>query len=488
MATKLFLHDAVNALSGTFPTGEQSSALTATKPVLNSGTLRTMSSITGTTEVARSFSSSITVAAQALFCAFFCSDTFNVDQPVGGGNEVITLNIANRESSTSMNIGSDLRASVYVWRPSSGTVVGYVNDGGVMTGCAEPTAALAKRVNQGSVTSTVTVSARAGDVLICEVWQLFVQSSAVNLSGAIFYDGPIQNTTVNASVSTHASFLSFPTSTLTFGAPPVLSISCSFGQTLGTATLAGVGGVALSASAAPTLATIGLTTVGRVAVSSGAVANLADLTLSGAGTVADPGTISCSFGQSLAALTLGGIGAVALAGAFGNTLAAASLTGSASVRVSGSFANTLAAASLTGSAAVRVSGTFNGAAAAASVSASATLALTISFDNALNSLTLSGQGTGGQTALPPVQRNDGEGSGAARTRRKFRPPVIMDDEVSVLDRVFGLDETPSVSVTVPDRPQAIEEAPALTAERFTRPLALPEYSDDDIAMILLLVT
>lgn len=542
MATRLFFHDAVNALSGTFPTDEQSTALASTKPVLNSGTLRTMNSITGTAMVARSLSGSATIATQVQFCAFFCSDTFDTDQPVGGGNQVITLNIANRESSTAMDLGEDLRTSVYVWRPSTGAVVGYVHDGGAMTGVAEAGAALSIRVNNGSVTSTTTVSAAAGDVLICEIWQQFAQASAVNPSGAIYYDGTTVTTTTNTVATNHASFLDFSVSTLTFGTPPVLSISCSFGQTLAPLTLSGTGNSPRNGSfggslAALTLAGVGavphtstfnntlddvtLSGTGLVGVALGTFSNtLAALTLSGTGTSPRNG----SFGGTLAALTLGGVGSIPLAGTSSKTLDDATLTGAGTANfgdATGTFSNTLGTLTLNGQGAVPIAGAASNTLGVATLSSTGRVPLAGTYSGTLGDDTLAATGTvtdiapavgsflntlenaqlaATGTVLSParrVQQDPGAGSGAsrARSRTKFRIPdtAVAPNPIDAI-----LEPLPAPPQPKPSAPKVapmsmvtyLTIAPTpLPPPPLTRPVVIEEddYSDDDMIMLAMLV-
>lgn len=539
MATRLFFHDAANALSGTFPTGEQSASLAVTKTVLDSGTLRTMDSITGIAPVSRSLSSSLTLATQTLFCAFFCSNTFDVAQPVGGGNQVITLNISNRQSSGNMNLGSDLRTSVYVWRPSTGTVVGYVNDGGAMTGDAEPSAALAQRVNNASVTSTTTVSAAAGDVLICEIWQQFVQASALGFSGAIYYDGTTVNTTTNASVSSQASFLNFSASTLTFGTPPVLSISASFGQTLAPMTLAGTGSsprnasfgsslapmtlagttaVPHTSSFANTLAAVTLAGTGQVGVATGTFANtLGTLTVAGTGT----SPRNATFNNTLATLTLAGDGSIPLSGQFSNTLGAAALTASASAvspEIAGTFSNTLGTMTVAGQGAMPLAGAFSNSLAGATLAGTTATPLAGTYSATLGDTGLEAAGTVsdiapavgsflntmGNTQLaatatvllatPQVTEQDpGAGSGASRARAKFRVPetVVAPNPIDAIIEPLQVPkkQQPAPKVATMSMVTHLTIAPPPPPVPFIRKQVVEEdgYSDDDLMMLAMLV-
>jgi hypothetical protein len=418
MPSRLFLHDATNALTGTFPSAEQSAALTATILAPTANTLRTMNSLTGTAQVVRSITSSATVVAQVGFCAMFCSDTLNVAQVIPP--QPLLFNIANRESSASMNIGADMRINAYVWRPSTGTKIGTLVDGLAMVGDAEPSAALSIRVNRASITSTVTLSADAGDVIICEVWNLFTQAVGTSLQCGFYWDGTTVNLTQDAVVTNHASFFELSTSTLTFGTPAVTSISCSFGQTLDTLTFSGVGaitapgfvtegqlgGVGWSAIAGTwddqtlnwdqfdgaTLAAATLAATGTSPRNSTFANTLDPITLAATGTVA-AASANGTFSNTLAALTLAATGTSPRNASFSNTLADATLAGVGSSPRNASFSNTLATIALSGAASVTLNATFSNTLGAVALAGAGAVPHTSSFANTLGAATLAATGT-----------------------------------------------------------------------------------------------
>jgi hypothetical protein len=200
--------------------------------MVGASSLLAMRGTKGTAQGAFSGTSLASTAAQIAFCGYFASDTLDVDQSVGGAGQTLTLNIANRESSLSMNFGADLRCNVYVWRPSTGAKVGTICDCVVMTGDAEPSASGSTRVNNATTTSTSTVSALAGDVIICEIWQFHTQAAATSYTGSVYANGTVETLTTNTSVTSHASFLSLSADTLTFGTPSGGGISATVAVTL----------------------------------------------------------------------------------------------------------------------------------------------------------------------------------------------------------------------------------------------------------------
>lgn len=231
MATKLYLLSAANPLAGTFPTSEQSSQ-TASWSMTGASSLLAMRGTKGTVQGSFSGASLASTSPQIAFCGYFASDTLNVDQSVGGAGQTLTLNIANRETSLNMNFGSDLRCNVYIWRPSTGARVGTICDCVVMTGGAEPSGSALTKVNNATTTATSTVSAIAGDVIICEIWQFHTQGAASSYTGSVYANGTIETLVTNTTVTSHASFISFSADTLTFGTPASSGIVATLSVTL----------------------------------------------------------------------------------------------------------------------------------------------------------------------------------------------------------------------------------------------------------------
>lgn len=263
-------------------------------------------------------------SVQNCYMGMFATGTFDVGQTVGGGGQTMTLNIANSESNLAMNLGANLQCNVYVWRPSTGTKVGTVCANLAMTGDAEPGAANSVRVNNCTTASTTQVTAAAGDILVCEIWQVHTQGTAAAYSGSFYMDGGTENTTTNAVVTDHASYLGFSADTLTFGTP-VSSISAAFSTTLASVGLSASGGVGISGSREVTLANATVSASGGVAVRASLTATLAALGVTGTGKVVTHG----SFAATLADASVTGTGLVtalpAISGSFSSTLGAVSV-------------------------------------------------------------------------------------------------------------------------------------------------------------------
>lgn len=368
MATKLYLLSAANPLTGTFPTSEQSSQ-TASWSMTGSSTLLAMRGTKGAGQGSFSGASLATTSPQIAFCGYFASDTLDVDQSVGGAGQTLTLNIANRETSLNMNFGSDLRCNVYVWRPSTGAKVGTICDCVVMTGDAEPSGSALTKVNNATTTATSTVSALAGDVIICEIWQFHTQGAATSYTGSVYANGTTETLTTNTTVTNHASFLNFSADTLTFGTPAGGAISATVAITLAADSASALAEVDVSAQLAATGQNDSASSVADVDVSASLSASLQGDTLS-----SSAGLVAADISATLD-VTLQGDG-----------LSAQSLT---SVAATGSLVNAGDSASAQSKASVSVSSALtiqaDSASSAASAQVSASAALQMSSDQASGS-------------------------------------------------------------------------------------------------------
>lgn len=204
MPTRLYFHNATSALSGTFPTGEQSAA-TANVTATGAATMRVMDLNIGAGQTSINITTGANTNAQNNFLRTFVSPPLIGDQVVGGGNMI--LNAAEQESSLNANFWIN-SCCVYVWRPSTGTKVGNVRDAaGTSLGGSEPSASNSTQVSHITAITTSAVNALNGDVVICEIWTRTTQSQATAYTAIFQYDGTTENTTENAVVTNHASFL-----------------------------------------------------------------------------------------------------------------------------------------------------------------------------------------------------------------------------------------------------------------------------------------
>lgn len=93
----------------------------------------------------------------------------------------------------------------YVWRPSTGTKVANIFDGGISVGASG--ANVTERTAYGTF-SGAAVTCQVNDVIIYEMWLGSVSSNNATLH--IYYDGTTVTTTTNTVVTDIAAFLQTP--------------------------------------------------------------------------------------------------------------------------------------------------------------------------------------------------------------------------------------------------------------------------------------
>jgi hypothetical protein len=202
MATRLYLQATSNLLSGTFPTASTSSVGAPSWSAVGATTIRmmdyeigpSMSNLGGT-------SGAVTTILKGLF-GMFVSPPIVGDQTIGGGTW--TFNAADSESNLAANAWFSM-VNVYVWRPSTGSKVGTISDTGTQSGGLEP---LATTIQVSTFTRTTSaISALSGDVIMFEAWTSHVQGAATARNMRLYFGGTTVNTTENAVVTNHASFV-----------------------------------------------------------------------------------------------------------------------------------------------------------------------------------------------------------------------------------------------------------------------------------------
>lgn len=193
-------------------------------PAATAYKMRTMNTTIGTSQASLSLTTSADAGnTQNNFLGFFASEPLLGAQTVGGGTMI--FNTAELEANLASNWWIN-GLCVYVWRPSTGEIVGYVRDyQGVSLGGLEPTAQAQEQVTHITGITTSAVAAQTQDVIVCEIWVSALQGMATAYANQFFFDGTTVNTTENAVVTSQASFLEL-TENLTFGFQP-------FGITLG---------------------------------------------------------------------------------------------------------------------------------------------------------------------------------------------------------------------------------------------------------------
>ena len=205
MATKFYLRNITAAAPPT--AGEKSSVLPADTLGANNATgtqeTRLLDSIIGTSETSIAHNSDATTAARDNYLARFTS------KPLGAQTipaQTWTLAIALAQANGAAN--SFLILSLYIWRPGTQSVVGYIYDSHTSLGNEWGTTKDGRAVTfSGS-----ELAIQEGDVLVLEVWRHAVQSMSAVYTQTVYFDGTVDVT--EGSSTSAASYLSSPASIL----------------------------------------------------------------------------------------------------------------------------------------------------------------------------------------------------------------------------------------------------------------------------------
>lgn len=237
MATRFYLHDATwtPGSGDTAPvpllTGRpvNSAALVTQAPGLS--TLRKMDTSIGTgPQIDAAATTQASTTRQTTVYRVF------VSPPLQGGFSVPSAASVNyrwnvADSQTNSAAAHIVNcAHVYVYRPSTGAIVGtiglYTYDGGpsAPSTTKSPQVSISQNWGYRSADSS-PIAVQDYDVIVVQIAANFTQSMATAYSGSFYYDGNTVNTTENAVVTSHASYLDFDANFSFLTAP--LSIAAS---------------------------------------------------------------------------------------------------------------------------------------------------------------------------------------------------------------------------------------------------------------------
>lgn len=168
----------------------------------------------GTLSVAKS-------TAQNMRLRSFISPPLQRAFTIGGGS--ILLNTADSEANTSANFWVN-SFNAYVWDTVNLVKRGTIRNAvGTSLGGSEPTAASSEQVTHITGITSSAVQALAGDRIVVEMWSAFTQSMSAQYNCTFYFGGTVVNTTENAVVSDHASFIEF-SEDFDFNLPPIRTL------------------------------------------------------------------------------------------------------------------------------------------------------------------------------------------------------------------------------------------------------------------------
>lgn len=206
---ELYFHAASNPLAN-LPTTEQS-ALTSDKDCDAQTLNRVMDNTTGTAQTSIVLASNTTTSLQNYYFTKFVSWGLSGISAINSGTWRYAF--AANESHTSANFpvgaaNSPAYLNVYVWRPSSQTVIGTILDGNTFSQLAECAAASSERSMYCLFQGAAVASVADDDVIVCEIWFPNTKGGVGSSYNDTFYfDGTTENNTVNTVVSNHASYI-----------------------------------------------------------------------------------------------------------------------------------------------------------------------------------------------------------------------------------------------------------------------------------------
>jgi len=218
MATKLFLHAASTTVTGSLPINQ----FGGTAPTVQGGAAprfyttgadatsvnRSMNTTIGTAQTSIAITTNATTSAQTYYFTKF------VSLPLGQTSiaaNTWTFNNAVAETSNLFTKFNGVSMYLYVWRPSTGALVGFICNNAVISGPVEPNAGNAEKFETTTWTGSA-VTCQTGDVLILEIWATTTQGLATAYTDTFYYDGPTDNTGTSGTttVSNQASYISTP--------------------------------------------------------------------------------------------------------------------------------------------------------------------------------------------------------------------------------------------------------------------------------------
>ncbi len=210
MATRLYLRAAAAASSPT--AGEKSTALPVGTFSGNSGATfesLSLSTTKGTAQTTRTKDSLAQTAHQDNYIARFSSPGLAA---LTISAQTWTVALALSEGNAAAN--AFLAVSLYVWRPGSNILVGYVRD-------ADSALGIEWATSEDGIVATFSGSSvvcQAGDILVLEVWNHASQSMAVAYTNTLYFDGTTD--VVDATSTDAASYVESP-QTMTWNAVSV---------------------------------------------------------------------------------------------------------------------------------------------------------------------------------------------------------------------------------------------------------------------------
>lgn len=230
MATRLYFHQTVSAVTGTLPATEQSTKTSHGNFEAQTNN-RTMNTTIGTAQVTKTFPLAENVASggEWFFVTKFVSEPLSQS---GLAANTWTYNFACSNSNNSPTDdyptyptpSTDVPMCCYVWRPSTGAKVGNIRDGdaqGYYDVGFDANNVTVEVSEHGTFSGSAVAGATTGDVIVFEAWVNTSTSSTVATTMSYMFDGTTATLADGTTVSNHASFLETPENLVFVSSAPI---------------------------------------------------------------------------------------------------------------------------------------------------------------------------------------------------------------------------------------------------------------------------
>lgn len=209
MATKLYFHDRLSAVNATLPAASQSGLGAPSITSDTVGVSRVMDTVIGTAQVSKALTTAASASAQVIYFTRFVSYPLSGISSVSANTWTIGFGVqeANANANFPVTTSAALRLTVYVWRPSTNSMVGFIIDG---TGPIVAEATTSETTKYGTFSGSVVNSVQDGDVICTEMTYSVTQGTATARVDTLYYNGTTEPASDNAAASNCASFLSTP--------------------------------------------------------------------------------------------------------------------------------------------------------------------------------------------------------------------------------------------------------------------------------------
>jgi hypothetical protein len=221
MATRLFWHNAlfdtatfpgsypINQFGGAAPTIQAHLTPLNYNLVDATSVHRSMDIQKGTSQVTKTMTSLANVASQTYYWTKFISPPLTGVSSISANTWQLVYAFA--ESSLSANFIGPI-IYVYVWRPSNGTRIGWINDQVNPADITEPGAINSERLKKTTFAGLAVSSVVNGDVIIWELCSRLTQAASGAYQDSFYFDGTDEYTAGSTGnvVTDMASYIETP--------------------------------------------------------------------------------------------------------------------------------------------------------------------------------------------------------------------------------------------------------------------------------------